>query len=302
MFSSYFAILQGKKPLEVQSFWKHIVRYRLFHLCIGVVLLGGWLIFVLNKVTPDYLQQVYGKVTTGIDQLYTPGLEISYDSIDWIATNASWPVVWTTAQVLNIFTPSLWSIEWSVTWWPKNLLTIDPSATVEEFASYDTMMLITQKYLIAQWNNDMRIVPLIQEDATTSTGIVITKELLTQVSTEWSTWLSVHGKDIRLWILYIVWGWWLLLLPFLALGIALSVSTGMLLVTLLSRWLSKIWVRVSYRQLFTRLSLSYLPVYVLLNIVMWSGVVPESSIIHYVAMIACLAVYIMRIEETAKEL
>ena len=41
------------------------------------------------------------------------------------------------------------------------------------------MLLVTDTYLIAQSSHEMRIVPLIDKKAEFSTGVVITKELLT---------------------------------------------------------------------------------------------------------------------------
>lgn len=301
MFQKYLSVLQGTTPVIAQSFWRHVLRYRLVHVVVGLlaVLVGS--IFVVREVDDAFMQQLYGKATVAVDQLYMSGLVITYDPSVGVATNMSWPVVWTMEQIIDVTMKNEGIMNEEMNRWPRNFLTIDTTATVEDFPSYDTLLLVTQKYLIAQSTTEMRIVPLVSQETSTSTGIVITKELLTELSTQWSIWIASNGNEIRRTMLYILWGGGVLLIPFLALGMVAWVSLGMLLVTLVSWWLSKVWVRVSYRDLFTWLSLSYLPVYLVLKALMWMQIVPSIGIIGYVAMVACLAVYIVRHEQVEKE-
>ncbi len=301
MFQKYLSVLQGATPVVVQSFWRHVVRYWLMHVVVWLLVAGAGSVFVLYQVDDVYMQQLYGKATVAVNQLYMSGLEIAYDPSSWVVTNMSWPVVRTMEQIMEVAKIDPWMIDTEMNWWTTNFLTIDTTATIEDFPSYDTIMLVTQKYLIVQSNTEMRIVPFVSDQSTTSTGIVITKELLTELSTEWATWIATHGDEIRRTLVYILWGGGLLLLPFLALGMVARLSVGMLLVTLVSWWLSKVWVRVSYRQLFTWLSLSYLPVYLFLKTLMWIQVIPSIWIIGYIAMVGCLAVYIVRHEQAPTE-
>lgn len=295
MIKHYLAQLQWTAPVVVQWFWYHVLRYRVIHLILGFIVLVGASIFVVRTVSDVFIQDIAAKIPPVVDQLYMTWLEIQYDPTVWIATNMSWPVVWTTKQVMSVF--DSWNESVAIAW-PKNILTIDTTATVEDFASYDTMMLLTQKYLIAQSTNDMRIIPLVGTNTEISTGVVITKTLLTELSNEWVSRLTAHGSEIRRTLVYIaLWGW-VILLPFLAIGMVGWLSVGMLLITLLSWWVSKLRVRVGYWELFTRLSLTYLPLYLLLKLLTWLSILPSVGVIGYLAMVACLAVYIVRVEDS----
>ena len=294
MIKTYLAQLQWTTPLVVQWFWQHVLRYRVVLLSIWCIVLWGVSIFIVRTVSDAFIQDIAAKIPPVVDQLYMTWLEIQYDPTIWITTNMSWPVVRTTKQVMSVF--DLWNHSVPITW-PENIFTIDTLATVEDFASYDTMMLLTQKYFITQSSNDMRIIPLVGTNTEISTGVVITKSLLTELSNEWVTWLAENGSEIRRTLVYMTLGGWLLLLPFLAVGMVVWLSVGMLLITLLSWWISKLRVRIGYWELFTRLSLTYLPLYLLLKLLVWFSVLPSVGVIGYLAMVACLAVYIVRLEE-----
>lgn len=299
---SYLAVLQGKKPVVVQSFWKHLVRYRLVHCIAGLValLVGMW--FVVYWLQGDVLPQMLEKTTTVLTKLYPDELIISYSPTSGVATNMSGPVVWTTREVYEAINEVLEEKHTDsardLSGTPKNVLVIDPTAQIDAFASYETMILVTNKYLIANSSNQMRVTPLVSQDPwTASWGIVVDKTMVTNLPTKWTDWLDAHGSEVRgvvttRWIVI-----WLLVIPLVALALTTWLSVGMLLVTLLCWWLSKIWVRVSYRTLFTWLSLSYLPVYIIVKLVTITGMV-WGGLIGYILMIACLAVYIVRLEET----
>lgn len=301
MCRTYIDILRGRIPVSPQPFWKHILRYWLVHIVIGLILMIWMGIFVASRVTDAFIQNTYQQTITVADQLFMTGLEITYDPTTWITTNMSWPVVWTMEQVTNALPPSL-AWKWNDAFlWPKNVLVIDPTATVEDFPNYDTMMLMTQKYLLAQSSSEMKLIPLVKEGSTGSTAVLINKTLLTQLFDEWSTRIGQHGPDIRRTLFTILLVGGLLAIPLVAFSLVAWLSIGMLLITLVSRWLSKIWVRVSYRHLFTWLSYAYLLVYILLKALVWTNVLPWAWIIGYIAMIGCLAVYIVREDEKSKK-
>jgi hypothetical protein len=302
MLQRYIAVLQWTQPLITQWFGKHVLRYRVLHLFFGgiALLIGG--VFLVNTLSDQFLQSTYGKVTNVVDRLYNSWLVISYDPVQWVATNMSWPVVWSTEQVHAAVASERPALSWWSVSLPANILTIDPKATVEDFPSYDTMLLVTDTYLIAKSDHEMRIIPLIDSKAEVSTGVVITEDMLTGLFAQWNTWLQGHGADIRQTVGGVLALWGILLLPLLAIMLTMWLSVGMLLVTLVCRWVSKLWIRIPFRTLFTWLSLSYLPIYLILKVLAWTQILPSAPIIWYLAMVACLAIYIVRVEERSKQL
>ncbi len=297
-FSSYRAILAWNAPVPAQSFWRHVLRYWLLHMVVWVGTIIVWGVLLSRYVTTEGLSSTFSRAMSVVDELYMSWLVVSYDPAVGVATNMSGPVMWTNEEVLgaidkHFMTDGTMQQEE----WPSNILVIDTTAAVDDFVAYETLFLITEQYLVAGTPTDMRVVPLIGHESEELTPVVIDKQLVDILTTEWSTWIQTHSSEIRRMMFYILWWWALLFLPLLALSITLWLSAGMLLVTLVSRWISKIWVRVWYYQLFTWLSLSYLPIYILLKTLFWSGILPWGGIIGYIAMVGCLAVFIVRAEE-----
>lgn len=297
-FSSYRAILAWNAPVPAQSFWRHVLRYWLLHMVVWVGTIIVWGVLLSRYVTTEGLSSTFSRAMSVVDELYMSGLVVSYDPAVGVATNMSGPVMWTSEEVLSVVgthfgTDGMIQEEE----WPSNMLVIDTTATVEDFVSYETLFLITEQYLVAGSPADMRVVPLVNSENSELTPVVIDKPFVDLLTTEWSTWIQTHSDEIRRMMVYILWWWALLFLPLLALSMTLWLSVGMLLVTLVGRWISKVWVRVWFYELFTWLSLSYLPIYILLKILFWSGILPWGGIIGYIAMVGCLAVYIVRAEE-----
>jgi len=299
-FSSYKAILEWKKPVQAQSFWRHVLRYRLVHMVVWVIFLIWWAIMLFRYVTPDALNKAFSSTVNVLDDLYMSWLVLTYDPLVGIATNMSWPVIRTSDDVFQAVKPYISTIPEELSQWPKNMLIIDPTASVENFTSYDTLFLVTEKYLVVWSPTDIRVVPFIKEDATELTQVVIDKQLITELTQKWSVRITNHGSEINRNLLYVLWWWTLLFLPLLALSMVLWLSAGMLLITLVSRWVSKLRIRVGFQELFTRLSWSYLPVYIVLKLLIWSNILPWGGIIWYIAMVWCLAIYIVRAEEHKK--
>lgn len=271
---------------------------------LGVVLLFFGVGFAFRWSSDASLQNLYGRGATAIDTLYMSGLEISFDPVMWLSTNMSWPVVRTTEQVWQAISSNYMLPDGWVAWWKKNVLVIAPQATVEDFPSLETMFLITDKYLVVAWSsevNEFRIISLISAESSPWSWIVITKPLLTEVLSEGAKRITANGGEVRRALLYTLVVVWVVCLPLIAFLLTGWLSVGMLFVTLISRLLSKFWVRVSYRHLFTWLSLSYLPLFLLLKVLTLTGILPAVGIIWYIVMVGCLAVYIVRVEKTTKQ-
>lgn len=266
-FRNYLLFLQWKSQLPTVSFWSHVLRYGLFYSVVWIIAIIWGYLYLTGFVSVPTLQTQYTRISEGIQQLYQTGLVVSYDPKLGIATNATGPVIVSLQQVMQAFS---FEEDTSTVAMKKNLLVLDTSWTVEQFSSYDSIILLTATHLVAQGNNEMKVVPVTTSDSTQST-IMITQDTIQALITEGRTRIDLHGKEflqkIFLW-------WWviaLVLLPLFAFLWAVHLLWGLAVMAFFARLLSKLWVTISYQQLFRGLAWLYLPFFMLFSVLSWIG-------------------------------
>ena len=295
MFQGYRAILKGIQPVVEQSFFVHLLRYRLVHIMFWGAVIIVWGLMLFSYLTPQRIQEQATTILAVTNELIPEGMQLTYDPVSWLSSASSGALIWSLREVITTLAnyypiPAPWGMT-SL----SNLLVIDPDATIQDVYIYDTLVLMTRDYLIRNINTTVQIDPWSSFEITEQ--VIFDRSLLLTVSQTIEAYLAEHAGTVRWTIVGVAVGLCLLLLPFLAALLTLWVTLIMLVITLFGRWLSKLWVRTSYWYLFTGLSWLYLPIYLVQKSLERSFILSSSLLITYLLMLGCLAVLIVRLEE-----